>query len=239
MSGGFFHTVFYQPIYNVAVFLITILPNHSVALAVIATTLLVKFALFPLTKKALITQMKMRDIEPKLEAIREKYKNDKQAAAVATMQVYKEEGVNPFSSILALFIQLPVIFALYFIFYKGGFPTIHTADLYSFIHLPTGTVSMEFLMFHMAEKSWTLALIAGGAQFIQAQLAMPPLPQTNEVSLKNDLARSMNLQMKYIFPLIIIFISHSLSSVVALYFCVSNIFTIGQELALRKHKKAV
>jgi YidC/Oxa1 family membrane protein insertase len=236
MSGGFFHTIFYQPIYNLAVFLIGVLPNHSVALAVIATTLLVKFALFPLTKKALITQMRMRDIEPKLEAIRTKYKDDRQATALATMQVYKEEGVNPFSSIMALFVQLPVIFALYFIFYKGGFPSIHLQDLYSFITPPQG-ISMEFLMFHMAEKSWVLALIAGGAQFVQAQLAMPPLPESKEASFKNDMARSMNIQMKYVFPLIIIFISHSLSSVVALYFCVSNLFTIGQELALRKHKK--
>jgi len=208
---------------------------------VIVTTLLVKTALFPLSKKALITQIRMQEIEPKIRVLNEKHKNDRKALGLATMNLYKEEGVSPFAGILGLIIQLPIIFALYFIFYKGGFPLLKMEDIYSFTPLPQGEISMDFFGFHMASKSWTLALLAGITQFIHAQIAMPTPPAKKEgekQDFKDDLMRSMSFQMKYILPVFIVFVGHSLSAVIALYFVVGNLFTIGQELVLRKHKKA-
>lgn len=240
MSGGIFHTVFYQPIYNLTVFFIHILPGGSVALAVILTTVVVKFILFPLTKKALLTQIKMREIEPQMEAIRKKYKDDKQAQGKAMLDLYKEAQINPFAGIVVLIIQIPVIIALYWIFYKGGLPGINSEFLYSFISNPEN-VTMTFFIFDMAQKSWILAILAGATQFLQAKISFPPLPPKKEgaeASFKDDFTRNMHFQMKYFFPVLIIFISHSLASAVALYFVVSNLFTIGQELALKRHRNS-
>ncbi len=239
MNDGIFFSLFYQPIYNLNVFLIDVLPGGNVALAVILTTVLVKLLLFPLTKKALLTQIKMREIEPKMEEIKKKYKDDRQALGKATLDLYKEAKVNPFASILVLIIQIPVVIALYWIFYKGGLPDIKPEALYGFIGFPD-LVTMKLFIFDMAEKSWILAVSAGVTQYIQATLSFPPLPpkkEGEEKSFKDDFARNMQFQMKYFFPILIVIISHSLSSAVALYFVVSNIFTIGQELALKRHRK--
>ncbi|MEK7567659.1 MAG: YidC/Oxa1 family membrane protein insertase [Patescibacteria group bacterium] len=238
MNEGIFFTVFYQPIYNLNVFLIDLLPLGNVALAVILTTVLVKLLLFPLTKKALLTQIKMRGIEPKMEEIRKKFKDDRQALGKATLDLYKEAKVNPFASILVLVIQIPVVIALYWIFYKGGLPSIKPEILYSFVGSPE-FVSMKFFIFDMAQKSWILAILAGVTQYIQAILSFPATPAKKDgekTSFKDDFARNMQFQMKYFFPILIVIISHSLSSAVALYFVVSNIFTIGQELALKRHR---
>jgi len=236
MSGGFFHTIFYQPIYNLSVFFIELFPGHSFGLAVIATTILVKLVLYPLTKKAIITQLKMREIEPQMAAIKVKHKDNREALARATMELYRSAKLNPFAGIIALIIQLPVIIALYLIIYKAGLPEIKLDLLYSFIN-PPEAVSMQFLMFDMASKSWILAILAGITQFIQAYLTMPTPPKRpagSPPSFQDDFARSMSLQMKYILPIVIVFIGHSLSAAVALYFLVSNIFTIGQELYIRR-----
>ncbi|MDO8492899.1 MAG: YidC/Oxa1 family membrane protein insertase [bacterium] len=238
--GAFFNIVFYQPIYNLSVFFIGIFPGHSFGMAVVATTILVKFLLYPLTKKAIITQLRMREIEPQMKAIKEKHKNNKETLARATMELYREAKLNPFAGIIAIIIQLPVIIALYLIIYKAGLPEIKPDLLYSFVSTPV-LVSMKFLIFDMGNKSWILAILAGVTQFVQAYLTMPTPPKRSpgsEPSFQEDFARSMSLQMKYVLPIFIVFIGHSLSSAVALYFVVSNLFTIGQELALRKHRGA-
>ena len=242
MNSGFYFTVFYQPIYNLLVFFIDSFPGGSVGAAVIITTVLVKLVLFPLTKKALISQMKQQEIQPKIEAVRAKHKGNREAEGRAIMEVYKEAKLNPFAGIFSLLIQLPIIFALFFIFARSGLPEIRAEVLYSFVDVPS-VVSMVFLgFFHLAEKSWILAILAGAAQFVQAQLSIPPSANTppagNKPSFGSDFAKSMNFQVKYVLPIFIIFVAHSLFSAVALYFLVSNLFSIGQELALRRHRKA-
>lgn len=242
MTGGFFFTVFYQPIYNLLVLFIGLVPNYSIGIAVVLTTVLVKTILYPLTKKALLTQIKMKELEPKIKLAKEKHKGHREAEAKALMEIYKEAKLNPFAGFFAILVQLPVIFALFFIFSKAGLPgelpLIKTDILYSFISAPTTAASMVFLgIFNMAQKSWILAVLAGVTQFIQAQLASPQLPPKGDSpNFQEDFARSMQIQIKFVLPVIIIFVAHGLASAVALYFVVSNIFSIGQELLLRRHK---
>jgi membrane protein insertase Oxa1/YidC/SpoIIIJ len=82
-----------------------------------------------------------------------------------------------------------------------------------------------------------MALVAGVSQFVQAYIVAPPAPTplaNGKQSFQNDFARSMNLQMKYVFPIFITIFAYSTSAAVALYWTVGNLFTIGQELYLRK-----
>lgn len=235
------HTFFFDPIYNGLVFFIDAIPGGDVGLAIIAITLVVKFILLPLSIKAAKTQRVLREIEPELKELQEKYKEDKESLARATLELYKKAGINPFSSILLLFIQLPIIFALYLSVFSGGgvaLPGINLDLLYSFVPAPE-MVDMIFLgMVDIAAKSLPLAILAGLTQFIHAQLSMPKLePRAgSEPDMKADFARSMNINMRFVLPIVIGFVAYTLSASVALYFTVSNIIAIAQEFLLRKHR---
>ena len=76
----------------------------------------------------------MKKIQPEIDEIKLKYKDNKQEQALKTMNLYKEKGVNPFSGVFLAFIQLPILIALYMVFYKGGLSQIHLDTLYSFPH---------------------------------------------------------------------------------------------------------
>jgi YidC/Oxa1 family membrane protein insertase len=234
-----FHTFFYQPMYNALVFLVNILPGGNIGLAVIILTLLVKFILFPLSQKSVVTQAKMRKLEPELKRIKELHKNNQQELAKKTMELYKKEGVNPFSGCFLILLQLPIIFALYYVFRAGV--TFDKTLLYSFVSLPA-TVTSVFLGIDLVKKSMLLAVIAGISQYFQISLSMPALPKrtSNEpMSFQEEFSRNMSTQMKYIFPFLVVFISYSLSSAIALYWVVSNLFAICQELYVRKAAKEI
>lgn len=249
MLGNLFHAVFYQPLYNALVFLVDVLPTADVGVAVIVLTLLVKLLILPLSIKATRTQIKMKILEPKIKEIQTKYKDKREEQAVKMMEVYKEAKVNPFSSIFLLIIQLPIVIALYIVFARGGLPEVDSTLLYSFIPFPE-SVNMNFLgLVDVAGKSLVLAVIAGITQFAQSHFLLSikgkeqkdalkakesETETKSEPSFKDELAKSMNLQMRYVFPIIIGFIAYSISGAVALYFIVSSLFTIAQEVFVKR-----
>ena len=231
----FFNTFIYDPLYNGLVFLIDIMPGHEVGWAVVILTLLVKILLYPLAKKAVLTQKAMTAVEEEVKVLREKYKDNKEEQARKLMALYKERGISPFASFFTLLLQIPIILALYFVF-ASGLPEIMTERLYSFVSVP-GSVDMIFLgFFDMAAKSWPLALLAGLSQFIHAYISVPhPKKPTGTPSFQEDFARSMSIQVKYVFPVIIVFVAHSLAAAVALYWAAGNVFSIAQEFLIRRH----
>lgn len=238
---SFFTTVFYQPIYNVLVFLITLLPGADAGIIIILVTIIVRLVLFPLSQKSIRTQLRMKEITPELEALKLKYANDKQEQARQTMAFYKQKGVNPFSGFFAILIQFPIIISLYQIFYAGGISKIDPALLYSFVHVPTHVVSMVFLGFiDLTSKNIIFALLAAVTQFLQALIITPtpqPVVAGEKKSIGNDLARSMTFQSKYVFPILIFFIAYAVSAAVSLYWIASNTFSIFQELYIRAQYK--
>lgn len=241
MISSVFNAVIYQPMYNGLVFLMDGLSLFGIVdagIAVILFTIIVKLILFPLSKKAVRTQLQMRSIEPQMKEIKEKYKGESQKQAEETMKLYKENNINPFSSFILIFIQLPIIIALYWVFLKSGLPVINEGLLYSFTAFPED-ITMNFLgLIDISQKSWILAGLAAITSFFQIRFSLPKTPEKKEnPSFSDDLARSMNLQMKYVFPLVIFFIAYTISGAVALYWTTSNMFTIGQELVIRKQIK--
>ncbi|MEX0652182.1 MAG: YidC/Oxa1 family membrane protein insertase [Candidatus Paceibacterota bacterium] len=235
MFSYLFSTVIYDPLYNSLVFLINHIPYADMGIAVVILTIGVKLILLPLAQSAIRSQIMMNAVKPELEEIRETYKDNKQEQAQKTMALYKEKRINPFAMILPLLIQLPIIFGLYWVFFKGGFPEINADILYSFVSVPD-MVNMNFIGFvDMAGKSIVLAVLAGVTQFIHTRISFPKFDTKNkEQSFKNDLARSMQIQMRYVLPVIIGVISYSISAAIALYWTTSNIFAILQEIFVRK-----
>jgi len=241
MISNIFNELFFNPIYNSLVFLITNFSWVDMGMAVIIITVVIKSILLPLTKKSIKIQIKTKQLEPELKKIKEEYKDNKEEQAKQIMDLYKRNGLNPLSGFLVLLIQLPVIFALYFVFLKGGFPDINTEILYSFIKVPE-QVNMHFLgLISMIDKNIFLALLAGISQYIQVQLMLPKLEaksKNHQKTFKDDLARSMNTQMKFIMPIIVFFISYSLPAAIALYWITSNMFMIFQEIFVKRKMEA-
>ena len=239
MFINFFKITIYEPLYNGLIFLINTLPMFDVGVIVVVFTLIVKIILFPLSKKAVKTQIKMKEIQPELAKLKETYKDDQQQYAMKMLEMYKENEVNPFSTIFLTLVQIPIIICLYYVFLKSGLPSIQAELLYSFITVPE-VVNMNFLgLIDVAGKSHVLALLAAITSFYQMKFSVP-IPQTTTKpgeSFKDDLARSMSIQMRYVFPVIVYFIAYTISGVIAIYWFTSNIFTIGQEIYTRKHLK--
>ena len=234
------HTIFFDPVYNALVFFIDVIPGGDVGLAIICTVILVKTVILPISLKAARTQLVMRELEPKLESIKKEYKDNREMLAVKTMEVFKDAKVNPFSSIFLLFLQIPIVIALYFSVYSGGgiaLPGINTALLYSFIPNPE-SVNMIFLGFmDITAKSLFLAIVAGVTQYIHTNLSLPALKPRDanaEPNFKDDFARSMQVQMRYVMPVLIILVAYTLSASIALYFTVSNLMAIAQEYVVRR-----
>jgi len=240
-----FNNIFYLPLYNGLIFFISIIPFHNVGLVVVLFTCLIKIILFPFSQKAVKTQFEMKKIEMEVNELKLKHKDDKKLQAEKTMQLYKERGVNPFAGIFLMLLQLPVLMALYYIFLHGGFPNINHADLYRFTIFPeTGSIGMNFLGVNVADKSVIFALLAAISQFFQMQITMPKSPvkkedNTKAPEFKDELAKSMNMQMKYIMPVIIFFIAKNFPVVVSLYLITSSIFAIGQEFYVKRKNSLV
>jgi len=234
MLGDLFHEVIYVPLYNALVALLSMGDWVDVGIAVILLTVLVKLILAPLSLKAARTQILMRDLEAPMREIRERY-TDKQEQGRKMLELYRERGVNPFSGIASLFIQIPIILGLYFVFLKGGLPTIDTDALYGFIPVPA-QVDMFFLgLVDMAGKSYFLAVLAGVSQYWQAHIALPvAAPRSENPTFQEDFTRTMQLQMRYVLPVFIVFVAYVASAAVALYWITSNICTILQELYAKR-----
>lgn len=231
-----FHTLIYDPLYNLLVGILAVIPHADLGIAVILLTVIVKILLFPLAKQAIQTQVVLKRINPQLEELKETHKDDQQKQVKEMFALYKKHGVHPLSGFLTLLIQLPVIFSLYWIFYRGGFPVIDTTLLYSFVPQPESVSMHLFDFIDLTAKSIPLAFLAGATQFVHAWIAMEP-PQTNTKpgeSMKDDIMRSLHIQTRYILPLVIMFVAYTISAAVALYWTVSNLFTIGQEILVRR-----
>lgn len=235
--SALWNTFFYQPIYNMLVFLIDKVTFGDIGFAIIILTILVKLVLFPLAKKSIQSQIYMKKLEPELKKLKVDFPN-KEEQAKKQFELYKKFGVNPFSGCLVVLLQLPVIFALYYVFINFK---IDPALIYSFVHAPD-KLNQEFLgLFNMSmNHSVVLALLSGISQFIQGYLASPKNP-IKEVEVVNDkpktfqeeMANSMQINIKYVLPVFITFVAYTFSAGVALYWITSNIFTIAQEWYVR------
>lgn len=237
MIAAAFDAVIYNPLYNAVVFLVGALPTHDLGVAVIVLTILVRIILMPLARRAVETQRAMKQITPEVEALKKKYKKNSPEQSQAIFALYKERNIHPFASIGLTFLQLPVLFGLYWVFLKAGFPEINAAILYPFVHEPS-VVNIHFLGFMdmTATHNIVLAILVAISQFVYTRLSMGPRevkPESTpvEASLSEDMAKSFDMQARYILPVTFGIISYFLAAAAPLYWTTANVFMIAQELA--------
>ncbi len=227
-----FHTVLYQPLYNLLIWLYNTLPGADMGFAIIALTILVKLVMWPLNHSSLVSQKALQDLQPKLEDLKKEHKDDKEALGKAMMELYKKEKVNPLSSCLPLLIQLPIIIALYSVL-QAGLSTESFSALYSFVKHPTEIHELFLGFLNLTQKSLPLALLAGALQFVQTKMLMAKRPpkqvQGTPGAKDEDMLATMNKSMMYTMPLMTIFIGATLPAGLALYWVVITAMSILQQ----------
>ncbi len=233
MISYIWNLILYHPLINALAFLVSVIPGGDVGIAVILLTIIVKLVLFPLSQKSIESQAEMNILAPELNKIKAGGASKEEQARL-TFELYKKHNTNPFSGCLLLLIQLPIIFALYYVFYKG---INFESGLYSFIHAPAH-INMIFLgIVDISKKSFVLAILAGISQYLQARYMPQPAPSAGgTASLQDSFAKSMNMQMKYIFPFLIVLIAYRISGAVALYWITSNLFMVAQQIYVKREK---
>lgn len=234
-----FKTLLFNPLYNILIVIINLIPGGDVGLAIIILTISIKLLILPIYLKSIRTQVKMKEIEPKIKEIKRKYEQDLPEQSKRIMELYKESKINPFSSFLVLFIQLPIILTLFYVFRDSL--VVNQEIIYSFIPVP-GKINSQFLgLINISmNKNMVLAVLTGLTQFIQVQLTIPKPkgPQKKEMpSLGGDFARSMDIQIRYVMPLLIIFIAWQLPAAISLYWITSNIFHLISGLKIKKEQE--
>lgn len=232
MISALFHGLIYVPLYNGLVFFVDIVPGHDMGLAVITLTIVVRILIYPLSQRAVRSQMAMKKLAPEVEELKKKYKKNSPEQSTAIWALYRERGIHPLAGIGLLLVQLPILFGLYWVFLKGGFPAVDPSLLYPFVQMPA-SVDMHFLsVIDMgASHNIVLAVLVALSQFVYTRLSMGPRASRANVegSLSDDMAKSFDLQARYVFPLMFAGISYFVASAAPLYWLTGNVFMIGQE----------
>lgn len=196
--------------------------THSYGMAIILLTLVVKAALFPLTAKQFKASRQMQQLQPKMQELQAKYKNNPEEMQRKLMEFYKENNTNPFSSCLPTLVQLPFIFALYAALMSEAFKKEIANQSFLFI-----TDLANSGIFTKAGTHWdnlVLVLLFGASTWL-----MQKMMTTNP----ND---PMQKQMLVMMPIMmtVMFMFFPLPSGVLLYIVVSNLITLAQNFVLLK-----
>ncbi|PKL31201.1 hypothetical protein CVV43_03550 [Candidatus Saccharibacteria bacterium HGW-Saccharibacteria-1] len=206
-----FDIVIVQPIFNMLLFIYSLIPGGDFGIAVIIFTILVRLALWPLVKKQLHQTKAMQKMQPELAKIKKRTKGNRQAESVQMMELYKQHDISPFRSIGILFIQLPIFIALYQVIqiftlhidqvakYTYGFmlnlgpvkelianPSSFNMDFFGFIDLTQKAISTNPFAINIA--LFILAVVAVITQYIMSKQTMPK--QGSEKRLRDILSEA-------------------------------------------------
>lgn len=229
-----YNEILWRPLFNLLVWLYTVLPWQDIGLAIIVLTIIIRIVLLPLLIKSQRAQREMALIQPEIKRIQEQYKDDREGQARAMMELYKTHNINPFSGCMVLLIQLPIFIALFQVFQQGFHPE-NLTFLYSFVINPEHIDAISFGILDLSKGNMYLGVLAALSQYFQTKMVTPP-PHPAPPSQKPDFSRIMQTQMLYVFPFIILIFSFTLPAALVLYWTVLNIFGILQEIFMKRIK---
>ena len=176
--------------------------------AIILLTLTIKLLFFRLNEKALASGEKMKKLQPEIEALKEKYKDDQQLQSQEMMKLWQKHGVSPLGGCLPMLVQMPVFFALYTVMY-------YSVELYDaeFLYLQDLTATDPYGVIPTL-----YALLMIGQQALMPTANMDPT----------------QAKMMKMMPLFFAFIMFSFPSGLVLYFCINMLLTIIQQIIIRR-----
>lgn len=231
--------------------------------AVIALTVAIRLLLYPLMQAQLKSAKKMQQLKPHLDALTAKHKDNKTALQQAQLDLYKQHGVNPAAGCLPLLIQMPVLIALYNVFYQvlqNGNMHKLVADLNHVVYMPwlrVQSLDLSFFGTNLAVKPsqwqshgwWLLAIpvITAGLQYWQTKLMLPQgasaqaTVKSKQLTVNGkdekppeDTAMEMQKQMAMITPVMFGMFAYQFPLGLALYWNVFGLFGIIQQIKINK-----
>jgi YidC/Oxa1 family membrane protein insertase len=267
-SPNLWNQILVWPILNVLIALYKLFEYLHIpgplGFAVIGLTLIIRLILYPLMAAQLRSAKKMAKIKPHMDALAAKHKDDKKALQAAQMALYKEHGVNPAAGCLPLLIQMPVLIALYNVFYQvlnNGNLTKVIADINKIVYLPAFKITnldLNFFGANLAIKpsqfqthGYLLLLvpvITAALQWWQTKLMMATTPTASAAvpadkalvkpgeKPKEDMAADMQKQMAVITPIMFGYFAYTFPLGLALYWNIFGLFGILQQIAINKEK---
>lgn len=259
---NFFNALFIIPILNILIGLYKLLlfvgiPG-ALGFALILLTVLIRLILHPLTAAQLRSTQKMSRLKPQLDKLNQMYKDNKQKLQQEQLKLYQEAGINPAAGCLPLLLQMPILIALYNLFFQllsKGTTSQIVSEINSVLYFPflrISSLELSFLGMNLAYKpsewqkfGWWLLLIpviTGLLQYYQTKMmtpTMPPAPVKKEEGKKDgkdqeDMAAVMQKQMSIMMPLMIGFFAYSFPLGLSLYWNTFTIFAIIQQYYLNK-----
>ena len=199
-------------------------------ISIILFTLVVRGCLFPLYASQIKGQMKMSEIQPKMQAIQKKYADNREEQGRQMQKLYKEEGYNPMMGCLPLLIQMPILMGFFYLLRNPGMYVAGTAIIIasheSFLWLPDLS----------QPDTWLLPVITGITTF----LSMSMTGMMSGAGGGGDMGATMQPMMKVMrvfMPIFIFVIARQMPSGLAIYWFIGNLFTIGQTWMLKTLRK--
>ncbi len=221
--------------------------GESVILAIVAFTVLVRLVLMPLTLRSQRSMKRMQELSPKLRELQNKYKDDRQRLAQEQMNLYREQGINPFAGCLPVIIQLPIIFSMWQVIIATLASTPQKMlELQNRLmvdgldHLVPMENTFLWLNLSLPDPYFILPILVVVTSYLQQKLVMPVLPKNTkprragEPPDPNEQAQQITRQLTTFMPLMVGFFALTYASGLSIYFIVSNIFGIVQYVAMGK-----
>ncbi len=237
------HAIFVEPL----VFLLELFNRAFVALgvpytygfAIIGVTLFLRLLMLPLTLKSMGSMRRMQELQPQLEELKKKYKNDQQKLLQAQQELYREAGVNPLGGCLPMLIQMPILFGFYYAvrelaqsgqLVNQGFFWI--PDL-SFPDISQG---LSWIWPLPPSVGWDTAIryLILPILLVITQLATQKLSTSTQSTDQNPQAKAMN-QMMWVMSLMFFYITLTVPAGLTLYWVTSNVLGLAQQLYVNRH----
>lgn len=235
-----FHTVIYQPLYNLLILFYNIVPGKDFGISIILITILLRTVLIPLYKKQIESQKKLQELQPKIKELQERTKGNKEQQTKQLMELYKEHKTNPFSGCMPLVVQLVFLIAIYQVLIKisSNGLVADPAQLYSFVADP-GKINQFFIFIvDLTKPSIVIAALAAIAQYFQTKMLMaaqPVAPKKDDGA--PDMAQMMSKQMLYLGPFLTLFIGIKFPAGLSLYWLAGTLFMLIQQIVIEKKSK--
>lgn len=234
--SNLFHEILYRPLFNALIFLYQNFSFHDLGIAIIILTILIRIVLFPLFYKGAKDQAIIQRLAPKIKEIQRNHKHDRAKQGQAMMELYRQHKINPFSQFLLLIVQLPVLIALYQVFFKGLNGSFD--DLYGFISQPDLLSPLFLGAINLGNRNIFIVFLAVIAQYFQGKLSLAKSVQPKDAKSLSPMER-MSRQMVFMGPVLtfIFLYGFNLPSAVGLYWLTTTIFSVIQQIVINKQLK--
>lgn len=206
---------------------------HNWGVSIIIMTILIKLLMFPFTKKQSLGTLKMQEIQPKIQAIQAKYKDNQQKLQQEMAKIYKDNGYNPMSGCLPMLVQFLILFAMYNLFnnyfeFRGSSFIPHwIEDLSSGDSIYTLKFDIPFF----GNQVRILPFI-----YLASQLLFGKITGNGGTAAPGTSQAQMQMMM-YVMPVMFFVMFYNAPSGLLLYWTVSNIFQMGQQIIINKTMK--